>query len=52
MRDVEIEAEIQDFLEGFKQPTWRRMRINGEACLSGQASMAGAACDTHLQTSA
>jgi hypothetical protein len=23
------DAEIEDFLEGFKQPTWRGMRING-----------------------
>jgi hypothetical protein len=30
MKDAEMEAEIEDFLEGFKQPTWRRMRINGE----------------------
>jgi len=30
MKDAEIEAEIEDFLEGFKQPTWRGMRINGE----------------------
>jgi hypothetical protein len=23
-------AEIEGFLEGFKQPSWRGMRINGE----------------------
>ena len=23
MRDAEIEAEIEDFLEGFRQPTYR-----------------------------
>ena len=30
MRDAEMEAEIEDFIEGFKRPTWRGMRINGE----------------------
>jgi len=30
MRDEEMLTEIEDFLEGFKQPTWRGMRINGE----------------------
>jgi hypothetical protein len=30
MRDEEMAAEIEDFLEGFKQPTYRGMRINGE----------------------
>ena len=29
MRDEEMQAEIEDFLEGFKQPTYRGMRING-----------------------
>jgi len=29
MRDAEMEAVIEDFLEGFKQPTYRGMRING-----------------------
>jgi hypothetical protein len=29
MRDEEIEAEIEDLLEGFNQPTYRGMRING-----------------------
>jgi hypothetical protein len=23
-------AEIEDFLEGFNQPTWRGVRVNGE----------------------
>jgi hypothetical protein len=27
MKDAEIEAEIEDFLEGFKQPTYRGMRV-------------------------
>jgi hypothetical protein len=30
IRDEEMMAEIEDFLEGFKQPTWRGMRVNGE----------------------
>jgi hypothetical protein len=29
MREEEINAEIEDFLEGFNQPTWRGTRING-----------------------
>jgi len=29
MRDAEIEAEIEDFIEGFNQPTYRGMRVNG-----------------------
>ncbi len=29
MRDEEMLAEIEDFLEGFNQPTYRGMRING-----------------------
>jgi hypothetical protein len=29
MRDAEMEVEIEDFLEGFNQPTCRGMRING-----------------------
>ena len=28
MRDEEMLAEIEDFLEGFNQPTYRGMRIN------------------------
>ena len=30
MRDEEINAEIEDFIEGFNQPTYRGMRINGQ----------------------
>ena len=30
MRGAEMEAEIEDFIDGFKQPTWRAMRVNGE----------------------
>jgi hypothetical protein len=29
MRDEEMLAEIEDFLEGFNQRTYRAMRING-----------------------
>jgi hypothetical protein len=30
MRDEEVLAEIEDFIEGFNQPTYRGMRINGQ----------------------
>jgi hypothetical protein len=30
MRDEEMLAEIEDFIEGFNQPTYRDMRINGQ----------------------
>jgi hypothetical protein len=29
MRDEEMLQEIEDFIEGFNQPTYRGMRING-----------------------
>jgi hypothetical protein len=29
MKEAEIEAEIEDFLEGFNQPTYRGMQVNG-----------------------
>jgi hypothetical protein len=29
MRDEKMLAEIEDFIEGFNQPTYRGMRING-----------------------
>jgi hypothetical protein len=29
MRDAEMLAEIEDFLESFNQPTYRGMRIDG-----------------------
>jgi hypothetical protein len=29
MREEEMLAEIEDFIEGFNQPTYRGMRING-----------------------
>ena len=30
MRDEEMNAEIEDFIEGFNQPTYRGMRVNGQ----------------------
>jgi hypothetical protein len=30
MQDEDMLAEIEDFLEGFNQPTYRGMRINGQ----------------------
>jgi hypothetical protein len=30
MRDEEMQAEIEDYLEGFNQSTYRGMRINGQ----------------------
>ena len=30
MRDEEMLAEIEDFIEGFNQPTYRGMRVNGQ----------------------
>jgi hypothetical protein len=30
MRDEKMQAEIEDFLEDFNQPTYRGMRINGQ----------------------
>jgi hypothetical protein len=29
MRDEGMLAEIEDFIEGFNQPTYRGMRVNG-----------------------
>jgi hypothetical protein len=29
MRDEEMQAEVEDFLEGFNQSTYRGMRVNG-----------------------
>jgi hypothetical protein len=29
MRDEEMQQEIEDFIEGFNQPTFRGMRVNG-----------------------
>jgi len=43
MRDEEMLAEIEDFIEGFNQPTYRGMRINGVrvATWSSQRGMSG-----------
>jgi hypothetical protein len=41
MKDTEMEAEIEDFLEGFNQPTYRGMRVDGvRVGLPGAASEA------------
>ena len=37
MREEEMLAEIEDFIEGFNQPTFRGIRINGRRCRRGQA---------------
>ena len=42
MRDEEMLAEIEDFLEGFDQPTYRGSM--GSGCRSGQAKRVGAEC--------
>jgi hypothetical protein len=43
MRDEEVMAEIEHFLEGFNQPTYRGMRINGvrSQTWSSQRGMSG-----------
>jgi len=43
MRDEEMLAEIEDFIEGFNQPTYRGMRINGQrvAAWSSQHGWSG-----------
>ena len=43
MRDEEMLAEIEDFIEGFNQPTYRAMRINGQrvAAWSSQHGWSG-----------
>jgi hypothetical protein len=30
MRDEEMLVEIEDFIEGFNQPTYRGMRVDGQ----------------------
>jgi hypothetical protein len=30
MREEQTLAEIEDFIDGFKQPTYRGMRVNGQ----------------------
>ena len=41
MRDEEMNAEIEDFIEGFNQPTYRGMRVNGVRSLPGPQGMGG-----------
>jgi hypothetical protein len=41
MRDEEMLAEIEDFIEGFNQPTLCGMRIKGSGSLPGHPSMGG-----------
>ena len=43
MRDEEVLAEIEDFIEGFNQPTYRGMRINGVRVPRGHPAMDGLA---------
>jgi hypothetical protein len=40
-----IRGPIEDFLEGFNQPTYRNMRVNGSGWLPDRAGTAGARCD-------
>jgi hypothetical protein len=44
MRDEEMLAEIEDFIEGFNQPTYRGMRINGQRVASGPPSTIMSSC--------
>ena len=41
MRDEEMQAEIEDFIEGFNQPTYPRHGINGQRVASGDPEMGG-----------
>jgi hypothetical protein len=41
MREEQTLAEVEDFLEGFNQPTYRGMRINGFGWLRGPPSTGG-----------
>src|SRR5260370_28485529 len=41
MRDEEILAEIEDFIEGFNQPTYRGMRINGQRVATSSSQRSG-----------
>jgi hypothetical protein len=43
MRDEEMMAEIEDFLEGFNQPAYRGMRINASGSLPSHPGMGGLA---------
>jgi hypothetical protein len=44
MQDEEMLVEIEDFIEGFNQPTYRCGSM-ASGCRSGLASTAGAGCD-------
>jgi hypothetical protein len=43
MRDEEMLAEIEDFIEDFNQPTYRGMRINGVRVATGHQTTGGPA---------
>jgi hypothetical protein len=46
MRDEELQAEIEDFIEGFNQPTYRGMRVNGVRVATWSPSRDGWSGDT------
>jgi hypothetical protein len=37
MREEQTLAEIEDFIEGFNQPTYRGMRVNGARVATGSS---------------
>jgi hypothetical protein len=37
MREEQTLAEIEDFIEGFNQPTYRGMRVNGVRVATGSS---------------
>jgi hypothetical protein len=41
VRDEEMMAEIEDFIEGFNQPAYRSMRVNGQRVATCHPSMDG-----------
>jgi hypothetical protein len=41
MWDEEMLAEIEDFIEGFNQPTYRGMRVNGQRAATCPPSTGG-----------
>jgi hypothetical protein len=41
MREEQTLAEIEDFIEGFNQPTYRGMRINGQRVATLRSSQHG-----------
>lgn len=46
MRDAQIDAEIEDFIEGFNQATCRGMRVDGVQVPVWSSHPAGAGCKT------